>query len=33
MENRSSIAQCGVEKVEHLLDDSGNYFHTYENFY
>ena len=24
--------QCGVEKVEHLLDDSGNNFRTYENF-
>ena len=24
--------QCGVEKVEHLLDDSGNNFHAYENF-
>ena len=23
--------QCGVEKVEHLLDDSGNNFRTYEN--
>ena len=22
--------QCGVEKVEHLLDDSGNNFRTYE---
>ena len=24
--------QCGVEKVEHLLDDSGNNFRTYGNF-
>ena len=24
--------QCGVEKVEHLLDDSGNNFRTHENF-
>ena len=23
--------QCGVEKVEHLLDDRGNNFRTYEN--